>query len=269
MILAAVISMGVSLVSAANPDCGTGNWTSAPSNPPNGNCDGPINTSTLAQEKLGALWVNTTKTNPSPVGVGFWVAAGESWFNGSLKIMDGTQGAGKVLTSDANGLATWQNAGGILVKRKYCSSSTVVSTNAPLAPGMNTTATPTQTSGELAFTCDYTPSATGNYLLIRVNGNGGTSSGSELYGLALFKDSDVLPLGTSFIFSVPKYLGGGTGTLTLVSEMQTSGTSPITFKLRFGGNSNGGSYYFNSFDGSSVYGGTVSSSMIIEEYTQH
>jgi hypothetical protein len=27
---------------------------------------------------------------------------------GNVKIADGTQGAGKVLTSDANGLATWQ-----------------------------------------------------------------------------------------------------------------------------------------------------------------
>ncbi|WP_048506717.1 hypothetical protein [Chryseobacterium angstadtii] len=29
--------------------------------------------------------------------------------NGAVKITDGTQGAGKVLTSDSNGLATWQN----------------------------------------------------------------------------------------------------------------------------------------------------------------
>ncbi|WP_404984557.1 beta strand repeat-containing protein [Chryseobacterium sp. M5] len=30
--------------------------------------------------------------------------------NGAIKIVDGTQGAGKVLTSDANGLATWQDS---------------------------------------------------------------------------------------------------------------------------------------------------------------
>jgi hypothetical protein len=31
--------------------------------------------------------------------------------NGAIKIVDGTQGAGKVLTSDSNGLATWQTKG--------------------------------------------------------------------------------------------------------------------------------------------------------------
>lgn len=29
---------------------------------------------------------------------------------GSIKITDGSQGAGKILTSDANGLASWQTA---------------------------------------------------------------------------------------------------------------------------------------------------------------
>jgi hypothetical protein len=33
--------------------------------------------------------------------------------NGALQIVDGTQGAGKVLTSDANGLATWTDGSGI------------------------------------------------------------------------------------------------------------------------------------------------------------
>ena len=31
--------------------------------------------------------------------------------NGAIRIVDGTQAAGKVLTSDANGVATWQNKG--------------------------------------------------------------------------------------------------------------------------------------------------------------
>ena len=31
--------------------------------------------------------------------------------NGAIRIVDGTQAAGKVLTSDANGVATWKNKG--------------------------------------------------------------------------------------------------------------------------------------------------------------
>lgn len=36
--------------------------------------------------------------------------------NGAVKIVDGTQGDGKVLTSDANGLGTWQNPKALAVK---------------------------------------------------------------------------------------------------------------------------------------------------------
>ncbi|MFN8155082.1 MAG: tail fiber domain-containing protein [Bacteroidia bacterium] len=41
------------------------------------------------------------------VGIGTSSPAAKVDINGNIKIADGTQGAGKVLTSDANGLATW------------------------------------------------------------------------------------------------------------------------------------------------------------------
>ncbi len=44
------------------------------------------------------------------MGIGTLKPGAKLEVNGSVKITDGTQGAGKVLTSDANGLASWQNA---------------------------------------------------------------------------------------------------------------------------------------------------------------
>ncbi len=46
------------------------------------------------------------------VGIGTLTPVASLDILGTIKISDGSQGAGKVLTSDANGLATWQTAGG-------------------------------------------------------------------------------------------------------------------------------------------------------------
>lgn len=42
------------------------------------------------------------------VGIGTSTPGGKLHVNGTLKVTDGTQGAGKILTSDATGLASWQ-----------------------------------------------------------------------------------------------------------------------------------------------------------------
>jgi len=44
------------------------------------------------------------------VGIGTNSPSAKLDISGNIKIADGTQGAGKVLTSDSNGLATWQTA---------------------------------------------------------------------------------------------------------------------------------------------------------------
>jgi hypothetical protein len=44
------------------------------------------------------------------VGIGTTTPAAKLHVAGTVKIVDGTQGAGKVLTSDATGVATWQSA---------------------------------------------------------------------------------------------------------------------------------------------------------------
>ncbi len=110
ILLALILSAGLQFVAAqSTSNCGGDTWMSAPSNPPSGNCAAPLNVTASSpsgyQEKLGALWVNGNPTNPNAVG--FYVRTGASWFNGPLKIMDGTQGEGKILMSDADGNTSW------------------------------------------------------------------------------------------------------------------------------------------------------------------
>lgn len=58
----------------------------------------------------GATWETTSNAlynNGSQIGVGTTTPAAKLDIAGNIKIADGSQGAGKVLTSDATGLATW------------------------------------------------------------------------------------------------------------------------------------------------------------------
>jgi len=71
----------------------------------------PLNTTTTNDNVI--LLGNTSPTAPK-VGIGTYKPGAKLEVNngttaGAVKIVDGTQGAGKVLTSDADGLATWKS----------------------------------------------------------------------------------------------------------------------------------------------------------------
>lgn len=86
VILALLLGFGMNYAIAAT-------WTPPASTPPAGNTASPINVTPTAQSKTGVLGVG---------GLGVF---------GAITIQNGSQGAGKVLTSDATGLATWQTPG--------------------------------------------------------------------------------------------------------------------------------------------------------------
>lgn len=69
---------------------------------------GQLTTAESAWRKDGA---HITNTNPGNVGIGTSTPAANLDVVGTLKLTDGTQGAGKLLTSDADGNATWQSPG--------------------------------------------------------------------------------------------------------------------------------------------------------------
>lgn len=82
-------------------------WGGAQGDPPAFNADAPINVSDKPQKKEGALQVNGFKNT----GDSIFVSSAE--FRDFIKIKDGTQGNGKVLTSDADGKASWMTGGNV------------------------------------------------------------------------------------------------------------------------------------------------------------
>lgn len=71
------------------------------------NTPAPLNVGLNQQTKLGSLFLNGSTT---PLSTALYVMFGTSTFNGHVQITDGTQGAGKILTSDANGVASWKTS---------------------------------------------------------------------------------------------------------------------------------------------------------------
>ncbi len=102
-------------------------WTEPTGNPPAGNVSTPLNISATSQTKSGALSVSTlydtnntsyfidpsaavSGTFAGNVGIGTTSPGAKLEVNGQIKIQGGSPGAGKILTSDASGLASWQTA---------------------------------------------------------------------------------------------------------------------------------------------------------------
>ncbi len=110
--LALVLGLGVNYALA---------WTGPTSAPPRDNTAAPINVSATAQVKNGGLSVNAFSAFLNAyfagnVGIGTRAPTQKLDVVGTIKTT-GLQiptgaGAGKVLTSDATGLASWQTGGG-------------------------------------------------------------------------------------------------------------------------------------------------------------
>ena len=106
-VLSFLLVAGVSIASS---------WVGPTAEPPNNNVSSPINVSSVSQTKTGALSV------------------------GGFSLVDSTQGAGKILTSDADGKARWETQGVItggvpqgavmFFNLSSCPSGWSVSTNA-------------------------------------------------------------------------------------------------------------------------------------------
>lgn len=87
--------------SALSALAATSTWTAPSAAAPNGNVAAPVNVGSVDQSKDGALTLNFAGADQ----IGLKVL-------GQIQMVDGSQGAGKVLTSDATGVATWQTTAG-------------------------------------------------------------------------------------------------------------------------------------------------------------
>ena len=86
-------------------------WAPPTMAPPDGNTPAPVNVGSVTQNKTGTLGLGALAVFGNSFLAGN-VQIGSSTVPTTLKIVDGNQGAGKVLTSDSNGLASWQTFSG-------------------------------------------------------------------------------------------------------------------------------------------------------------
>ena len=103
---------------------------------------------TAATGQDNVILLGNTSPNAPKVGIGTYKPGAKLEVNtgstaGAVKIVDGTQGAGKVLTSDANGLATWKEQRLVMIQGVKGSGVTIpVTGNAYIYTGSYITLPP-------------------------------------------------------------------------------------------------------------------------------
>ncbi len=179
---------------------------------------------------------------------------------GALRIEDGSEGSGKVLTSDGNGSTSWQApaAGGVL-QFVYTNSGAYASLGSAAIPRDDTV--PQKTEGNEAMVLSITPRSASSTLAVDVRLNIGTSAADLI--LALFRDDQPDALATTICAR------GGyddrTVPYTLRYRFPAGSISPTTLKVRVGSTAST-ALYLNGRSGR-LFGGTMDSSMTITEFS--
>lgn len=175
------------------------------------------------------------------VGIGTLTPSTKLDVIGQVKITDGTQGVGKVLTSNANGTASWQAP--ILVKATIAYTNDGVATvPAGNASGAGTiqgnTAVTFPENGTYAVSFDYIGDFGQGNNITDQNAWVGTSlkdSGGSIY----LNHVDYIPVGTIFIFAnATKYITITNAPLTLQVWITNASGKAFTLRPNSGKNYN-------------------------------
>ncbi|MBB6331772.1 hypothetical protein HNP24_002722 [Chryseobacterium sediminis] len=146
-----------------------------------GGKDNNINSAPTSAQQVNDIVVNTSGN----IGIGTINPTNKldirSATNGAVKIVDGTQGVNKVLTSDANGVATWKDS--VTDTSIYNSNGTLSASRTVTQGGNNLAFTSTATAGTSHFTVD------GNTFNVDARNN--------RVGLGTSAPNNLLDLGTS------------------------------------------------------------------------
>ena len=172
-----------------------------------------------------------------------------------------TATAGQVLTATGRGTATFQNpvtgGSGSVVKTQTTVSQTTL-TGTTTIPFDNTI--PQSTEGTNFFSVAYTPTATGNLILVETTVYGAYSVAAHVIA-ALFQDSTANALAA---ISMQTTTTNQDVHLTLVYQFTAASTAATTLKLNVGG-STAGTFTLNGNAGTSIFGGVATSSFRITE----
>jgi hypothetical protein len=209
-------------------------WTGASQAAPNGNTPPPLNVGSAVQTKLGSLIINAAAPIQNAIGL---TVFGTSTFNGAITVADGTQGTGKILTSDANGNAHWAMGGGASGSGPLWSSAQYISNSQSASPYVYTFTHNLGTSNYLVHIwLDYTTPSSGTP----------TKNGALLVSQAAFTDgsnntdntlsSGVTIKTTNNTVEVRTPAFGGTRPINCITGSWTSSATT---------QSNGLSYYFD------------------------
>lgn len=104
------------------------------------------------------------------VGIGTVYPSAKLDVRGTIRIVDGTQGLGKVLTSDADGLASWQSKYGTPTK------DSISATGGNISLSLYSTHVIICTSTVTAVTLNFPSGNTGDWLLVLFNASFGSAS---------------------------------------------------------------------------------------------
>jgi hypothetical protein len=148
---------------------------------------------------------------------------------------------------------------GTVVNRAYAQTSSFSNVNA-IIPFDDTI--PQSGEGTQVLTVSIVPKAAANRLLVTVTLQVGSNNGLDAVVAALFRDSETSARATAAF--LPTENRFGSATLAMLYEMAAGGTDAIEFKVRLGPGSSGNAY-LNGNDGARVLGGSLVSSIVVEE----
>jgi len=156
--------------------------------------------------------------------------------------------------------SAWESVGVSKVVQVKNNQIGTVATGTTVMPFDNTI--PQNTEGTEFLTLAITPTSASNLLIVSVVLNFSYSIVNTV-SFALFQDSTANALAAS-----AEYGSTATGMINsgLVHKMTAGPTSATTFKVRLGGES-AGTVTLNGYSGGQIFGGVMTSSMTITEYT--
>lgn len=179
----------------------------------------------------------------------------------TARLGTGTASSSTFLRGDGS----WQAAGGGKVVGYQNTNVATRTVTTSTFPDDNTV--PQSTEGAEYTTVAYTPTESGNKIVIHVIAQCAVSGNQIDMALALFKNSDASAIRSCFFENDPGS-SNGPHMMSMMVEDTAADTSEITYKLRYGmvGNTSGSAYLGSGHHSVDRFGGSAGVQIHITEY---